>query len=88
MPFEILGISTLIIVALLLFIAGIGVFKLHPIVGLLAGIGVFLILLGVVLGAVFGSIGFIGTLLGNPWMQYLTVGGASYTLGTIIGIFT
>ena len=85
MPFELLGLSILAIVAIVLFIAGIGVFKVHPIVGMLAGIGVFLILLGVTIGAVFGNVGFLDTLLNNEWVRYVTIGGASYVLGTIVG---
>lgn len=87
MPFELLGFSILAVLAVVLFIAGIGVFKVHPIVGMLAGLGVFLILLGVMVGAVFGSVGFLDTLLNNPWVRYVTVGGASYILGTIVALF-
>jgi len=83
---EILGLSLLAITALVLFVIGLGVFKVNPMVGLIAGIGVFLVLLGVMLSA-FGGVGFISTLLNNVWMQYLTVGSASYVIGTIVGMF-
>ena len=86
MPMELLGLSILAIVAIVLFIAGLGVFKVHPFIGLVAGIGVFVILLAVMVGAVFGSVGFIDTLVNNAWVRYITVGGASYVLGTIVAL--
>ena len=83
---EILGLSILAILAIVLFIAGFGLFRVSPMIGVIAGIGVFLVLLGVMLSA-FGGVGFISTLLNNVWMQYLTIGSASYVIGTIVGMF-
>ena len=83
---EILGLSILVLVAVVLFVLGLGIFKVNPMVGLIAGIGVFLILLGVMLSA-FGGVGFISSLLNNAWMQYLTIGSASYVVGTVVGMF-
>jgi len=83
---EIFGLTILAVVAIALFIVGLGIFKVNPMVGLIAGIGVFLVLLGVMLSA-FGGVGFISTLLNNVWMQYLTIGSASYVIGTIVGMF-
>lgn len=78
--------TALAIVAIVLFILGLGLFKVSPIVGFLAGIGVFLVLLGVMLSA-FGGVGIVSNLLNNQWIQYLSVGSASYVLGTIVGVF-
>ena len=78
--------TALAIVAIVLFVLGLGIFKVSPIVGLIAGIGVFLVLLGVMLSA-FGGVGFVSTLLNNQWIQYLSVGSASYVIGTIVGVF-
>ena len=83
---EILGLSILAIIAIVLFIAGFGLFRVHPMVGVLAGIGVFLVLLGVTLSA-FGGVGFVTTILNNAWVQYLLVGSASYVMGTVAALF-
>ena len=83
---EFLGLGILAIVAIVLFVLGLGLFKVNPFVGFLAGIGVFLVLLGVMLSA-FGGVGFISNLLNNAWIQYLSVGSASYVMGTIVGVF-
>ena len=83
---EILGLSILAVVAIVLFIIGLGIFKVNPMVGLIAGIGVFLILLGVMMSA-FGGVGLIDNLLNNAWVQYLSIGSASYVIGTFVGLF-
>jgi len=83
---EILGMGILAILAIVLFIAGFGLFRVSPMIGVIAGIGVFLVLLGVMLSA-FGGVGFITTLLNNAWMQYLTVGSASFVLGSVVALF-
>ena len=83
---EFLGLGILAIVAIVLFVLGLGLFKVNPFVGFLAGIGVFLVLLGVMLSA-FGGVGLLSNLLNNVWIQYLSIGSASYVMGTIVGVF-
>ena len=83
---EIFGLTILAIVAIVLFVLGLGLFKVNPLVGFIAGIGVFLVLLGVMLSA-FGGVGLISNLLNNAWIQYLSIGSASYVIGTIVGVF-
>ena len=83
---ELLGLSILAIVAIVLFVLGLGLFKVNPMVGFIAGIGVFLVLLGVMMSA-FGGVGFISNILNNSWIQYLSIGSASYVVGTIAGMF-
>ena len=83
---ELLGMSILAIVAIVLFVLGLGLFKVSPMIGFIAGIGVFLVLLGVMLSA-FGGVGLVSNLLNNAWIQYLSIGSASYVMGTIVGVF-
>ena len=78
--------TAMAIVAIVLFILGLGIFRVSPMIGLIAGIGVFLVLLGVMLSA-FGGVGLVSNLLNNQWIQYLSVGSASYVMGTIVAVF-
>ena len=78
--------TAMAIVAIVLFILGLGIFRVSPMIGLIAGVGVFLVLLGVTLSA-FGGVGFVTTILNNAWVQYLLVGSASYVMGTVVALF-
>ena len=83
---ELFGLTIWVFVAIVLFVLGLGIFRMNPLVGVIAGIGVFLVLLGVMLSA-FGGVGLINNLLNNVWIQWLTIGSASYVMGTIVGTF-
>jgi hypothetical protein len=77
-------ITALAITAVILFVLGLGIWKVHKLVGIGAGIFAFIILLGVMLSA-FGGVGFVDSFLNNAWIRYLLIGSASYLVGTVVG---
>lgn len=86
MPIGFLGLGVLGLIAVVLFVLGILNFKIHPVMGILIGLGTFMIFLGIMVTAVFGDVGIIGAILSSTVVSYITVGSASYTVGTMAGM--
>lgn len=73
-----------VLVALASLAAGYGLFKVNPLVGGIAGVVTFLLVVGIMLSAVFGSVGFF-TFLTTGWAIWATIFGTSYTVGSVLG---
>jgi hypothetical protein len=71
------------ITAILGLVLGYGVFKLHPVIGIIAAIGAFIISFGVVLSALGGA-GFLSNFLDNAIVRYVSVFGASFGIGSLV----